>query len=163
MMELDQPPYRSHHLLHLPLDFESFPSKRHRFISSGTHTSTVHTCDSTRMSTESSLQNTRSPSNPIPTIVNGSPSTPVTSMVVVLKAPIITMARPILNDQATTSNHFRSLGHSPGYNFHSIPMASSPFSYGIPNFTSHFLNSIPTVVPNASIGLGGNTPPYNTF
>jgi hypothetical protein len=42
-------------------------------------------------------------------------------------------------------------------------MASSPFSYGMPNFTSQFSNSIPTVGPNASIGLGGNTPLYTPF
>jgi hypothetical protein len=103
-VESDQPPRRSRRLLQLPLDFESFPSKRHRVIRSGTHTSTIQTCDSTRMSTEPSLQNTGSPSTPIPTIVNGTPSTPATSMVVVPEVPIITMAQPIVNDQATTSN-----------------------------------------------------------
>jgi hypothetical protein len=82
----------------------------------GTHTSTFQTCDSTRMSIEPSLQNTRSPSTPIPTIVNGTPLTPTTSMVVMLEAPIITMARPIVNAQATASNPFGSLGHSPSYN-----------------------------------------------
>jgi hypothetical protein len=84
-------------------------------------------------------------------------------MVVVPEAPIITMARPIVNSHATASNPFGSLGHSPGYNVQSIPMASSPFSYGMPNFTSQFSNSIPAGVPNASIGLGGSTPPYTPF
>jgi hypothetical protein len=42
-------------------------------------------------------------------------------------------------------------------------MASSLFYYGIPNFTSHFSNSIPVVGPNSSIGLGGSTPPYTPF
>jgi len=42
-------------------------------------------------------------------------------------------------------------------------MDSSPFSYGIPNFTSQFSNSIPAFGPNASIGLGGTTPPYTPF
>jgi hypothetical protein len=90
-MELDQPPHRSRRLLQLPLDFKSFPSKRRRDIRSGTHTYTVQTCDSTRMSTEPSLHNIGIPSNPTSTIVNGTPSTPVTSMAVVLEAPIITM------------------------------------------------------------------------
>jgi len=115
------------------------------------------------MSTGPGLQNFGNPSTPIPIIVNGTPSTPATSMVVVLEVPIITMARPIVNAQATASNPFGSLGHSPGYNVQSIPMASSPFSYGIPNFTSQFSNSILDVGPNASIGLGGNTPPYTPF
>ena len=84
-------------------------------------------------------------------------------MVVVSEAPIITMARPIVNAQYLASNPFGSLGHSPGYNVKSIPMASIPFSYGMPNFTSQFSNAIPVAIPNASIGIGGTTPPYTPF
>jgi hypothetical protein len=115
------------------------------------------------MSTKPSLQNNGSPSTPTPTIVNDTPSTPATSMVVVPEEPIITMARPIVNAQATTLNPFGSLGHSPGYNVQSIPMASSPFSYGILNFTSQFLNAILATGLNASIGHGGTPPPYTPF
>jgi hypothetical protein len=114
------------------------------------------------MSTESSHRDTRSPSTPIPTIVNGTPSTPGTTMVVVSEAPIINVSHPIVNTQPISMNPFGSLGHSPGYNVQSIPMASSPFSYGMPNFTSQFSNSIPAARPNASIGLGGTTP-YTMF
>jgi hypothetical protein len=39
-------------------------------------------------------------------------------------------------------------------------MASSPFPYGMPNFTSQFSNSIRAAGPNARIGHGGKTPPY---
>jgi hypothetical protein len=162
-VESDQPPRRSRRFLQLPPDFESFPSKRNRVIIHGTQTSIVQTCDFKRMSTEPSLQNTRSPSTPTPTIVNGTTLTPATSMVVVSEEPIITMAQPIVNAQATTSNPFGSLGHSPGYNVQSIPMDSSPFSYGMPNFTSHFLNSILATSPNGNIWLGGSTPPYTPF
>jgi hypothetical protein len=150
-------------LLQLPPDFESLPSKRRRVIRSGTHTSTDQTCDSTRMSIEPSIQNSGIPSNPIPTIFNGTPSTPATSIVVASEEPIITMARPIVNAQTTASNPFGSLGHSPGYNVQYIPMASSPFSYGMTKFTSQFLNSIPAAGPSSSIGLGGSTPPYTPF
>jgi hypothetical protein len=150
-------------LLQLPPDIESFPSKRHRVIIRGTQTSIVQTCDSTRMSTEPSLQNTGKPSNPTPMIVNGTPLTPTTSIVVVPEASIITMDCPIVNVEDTTSNPFGYLGHSPGYNVQSIPTVSSPFSYGMPNFTSHFSNSIPAADPNASIGLGGSTHPYTPF
>jgi hypothetical protein len=73
------------------------------------------------------------------------------------------MARPIVNTQYLASSPFGSLGHSLGYNVQSIPMASSHFSYGMSNFTSHFSNTIPATGPNASIGLGGNTPPYTPF
>jgi hypothetical protein len=42
-------------------------------------------------------------------------------------------------------------------------MDSSTFSYGMPNFTLQFSNSIPAIGPNSSIGLGGNTPLYTPF
>jgi hypothetical protein len=42
-------------------------------------------------------------------------------------------------------------------------MACSPFSYGIPNFTSQFSTAILVVGPNAILGLGGTTPPYTPF
>jgi hypothetical protein len=61
------------------------------------------------------------------------------------------------------SNPFGGFGHSPSYNFQSIPMASSPFYYGMANFTSQFSNTIPAAGPNASLGLVGTTPPYTPF
>jgi hypothetical protein len=42
-------------------------------------------------------------------------------------------------------------------------MASSPFSYGMPNFTLQFETAIPAAGPNTSFGLGGTTPPYTPF
>jgi hypothetical protein len=162
-VEPDQLPRRSHRLLQLPPHFESFPSKRRKVIKRGTHTSTYQTCDHTRMSIESSHQDTRIPSTPIPTIVNDTPSTPSTIMVVVPEVPIITSTFPIVNTQPIATNPFRYLGHSPGYNVQSIPMASSPFSYGMSNFTSQFSNSIPAAGTNANIGLGGTTPPHTPF
>jgi hypothetical protein len=42
-------------------------------------------------------------------------------------------------------------------------MASSPFYYGMPNFTSQFSTAILAAGHNASIGLGGTTPPYTPF
>jgi hypothetical protein len=162
-VESDQHPHRSRRLLQLPPDFKFFPSKRRRVIRCGTHTSTFQTCGSTRMSTESSLQNTRSSSTPIPTIVNGTPSVFATTTVAVSKAYTGTMARPIVNASYLASNPFGGLGHSSGYNVQSIPLASSPFSYGMPNFSSHFSTTIPSVGPNASIGLRGTTPPYTPF
>jgi hypothetical protein len=162
-MEPDQLPRRSLCLLQLPSHFEFFPSKRRRVIKRGTHTSTYQTCDYTRMSIEQSHQDTRSPLTPTPTIVNGTSSNPSTKMFVVSKASINTAAHPIVNTQPLATNPFGSLGHSPGYNVQTIPMASSPFSYGMSNFTLQFSNSIPTVGTNASIGLGGTTPLYNPF
>jgi hypothetical protein len=85
------------------------------------------TFDSTRMSIELSHQDIGSPLNPIPTIVNDTPSTLATTMVLVSKEPIIIASHPIVNTQPIAMNPFVSLGHSPGYNVHSILMASSPF------------------------------------
>jgi hypothetical protein len=162
-VESDQLPRRSRQLLQLPLDFGFLPSKRCRVFRSGTHTSTFQTCGSTRMSTESSLQNTRISSTPIPTIVNGTPSILAATTVTVLEAYTSTMAQPVVNSSSLASNPFGGFGHSLGYNVQSIPMASSPFSYGMPNFTSQFSTSIPAAIPNASLGLGGTTPPYTPF
>jgi hypothetical protein len=162
-VEPEQLPRRSHRFLQFPPHFEPLPSKRCRVIERGTHTSTYQTCDHTRMSTVPSHQDIGSPTTLTPTIVNGTPSTPSTIMVVVSEAPIITDACPIVNTQPIAANPFGSLGHSLGYNVQSIPTTSSPFSYGMPNFTSHFSNSIPTAGTNASIGLGGTSPPYTPF
>jgi hypothetical protein len=155
-VESNQIPCRSFRLLQLPLHFESLPSKRCKFIKHGRHTSSYQTCDSTRMSTELSHQDSGSLSTPIPTIVNGTPSTPATTMVVVTEAPIINVAHPIVNTQPISMNPFGSFCHSSGYNVQSILMASSPFSYGMANFTSHFSNSILAARPNSSIGLGAH-------
>jgi hypothetical protein len=115
------------------------------------------------MSIESSLQNTGSSSTPIPTIVNGTPSTLAATTVAVSDAYTGTMSRPVLNASSLASNHFGGFGHSPSYNVQSIPMTSSPFSYGMPSFTSQFLIAIPAVGLNSSLRLGGTTPPYTPF
>jgi hypothetical protein len=115
------------------------------------------------MSIESSQKDIGSPSNPIPTLVNGTPSTPPTTMVVVSEVPIITPIRPIVNTQHIVMNPFRPLFHSSGYNTQSIPTTSIPFSYGMPNFTSQFSSSIPMSNTNTSIGLGGMATPHIPF
>jgi hypothetical protein len=101
-VESDQLPCQSRRLFQLPPVFKFLPSKRRRVFTSGTHTSTFKTCGSTRMSTESSLQNTGSYSTPIPTIVNGTPSTPAVATVAVPEAYAGTMARPVVNDSSLT-------------------------------------------------------------
>ena len=115
------------------------------------------------MSIESSQKDIGSPSTPIPTIVNGTPSTPSTTMVVVSKFHIITHVFLIVNTQHIAMNPFGSLCHSLRYNVQSIPIASSPFSYGMANFTSQFSSSIPTSNPNKSIGLGDMDPLHTPF
>jgi hypothetical protein len=112
------------------------------------------------MSTESSLQNTRSSSTPNPIIINDTPLTPPAATVAMLEAYIGTMARPVNNASSLASNPFGGFGHSSSYNVQTILMDSSLFSYGMPNFTSQFSTGIPAVGHNASLRLGGTTPPY---
>jgi hypothetical protein len=115
------------------------------------------------MSTEPSLQNTRSSSTPNPTIVNGTPSTPATTTVAAPEAYTGTMAWPIVNASSLASNPFGGFGHSLSYNVQTIPMATSSFSYGMPSFTSQSSTTIPAASHNASLGLGVTTPPYTPF
>jgi hypothetical protein len=112
------------------------------------------------MSIESGHKYIGSPSTPIPTIVNGTPSTPSTTMVVASEVPIITPIQPMVATQPIVTKPFGSIFGTPRYNTWSIPSASRPFSYGMPNLTSQFSSSIPTTNTNPSIGLGGMAPPH---
>jgi hypothetical protein len=159
-VESDPLPRRSHRLLNLPLHLESFPSKRHKVIKRGTHISTYQTCDHTSMSTKSGEKDIGSPLTPIPIIVNGTPSMPSTTTIVVSEVPIITPIQPMVATQPIVANPFGSIFGTPRYNTHSIPSASSPFSYGMSNLTSQFSASIPTTNTNPSIGIGGMAPPH---
>jgi hypothetical protein len=58
------------------------------------------------MSTESSSNDNESPTTHIPTVVNGVPSTPSTTKVVVLEVPIITPIQPVLATQPIVTNSF---------------------------------------------------------
>jgi hypothetical protein len=88
-------------------------------------------------------------------VVNGSPLTPSTTMVVVSKVPVITPIQPMVTTQLIVMNPFGSIFGTPRYNTHSIPTTSSPFSYGMMNLTSQFFSSIPAMNTNPSIRLGG--------
>jgi hypothetical protein len=159
-VELDPLPRMSHRLLKLPPHLESLPSKRRKVITRGTHTSTYQSCDHTSMSTESGQKDIRSPSPPIPIIVNGTPSTPSTTTVVVPKVPIITPIQPMVATQPIVTIPFGSIFDTPRYNTQSIPSASSHFSYGMSNLTLQFSSSIPATNTNPSIGLVGMAPPH---
>jgi hypothetical protein len=92
-VEQDKPPCRYLHFLKLPPYFESlpkFPSKRHKVNRHGTYISTSQTFDYQVMGTMLSLNDTGSPSTPIPYMVGGIPSTPSATMIVVPKVPILT-------------------------------------------------------------------------
>jgi hypothetical protein len=117
----------------------------------------------TRMSLESSLQNTGSSSTPNPTIVNYTHLTSSSTTVVVSEAYTDTMAWPVVNASSLASNPFGGFGHSSSYNVQTIPVATSLFSYGMPSFTSQSSTAIRTVIHNDILGLGGTTPPYTPF
>jgi hypothetical protein len=76
-------------------------------------------------------------------------------MVVVLEVPIITPIQPMVATQLIVTNSFGSIFGTPRYNTQSIPMTSSPFSYGMSNVTSQFFSSILVNNTNPSIGIGG--------
>jgi hypothetical protein len=107
------------------------------------------------MSTESSQKDIGSPLNPIPIVVNGTPSTPSTTMVVVSEVPVITHVQPMVATQPIVMNPFGSIFGTPRYITQSIPTVSNPFSFGMPNMTSQLSSSIPVNNRNPSIGLGG--------
>jgi hypothetical protein len=109
-------PRKSRHLMKLPPHLEYFPSKRRKVIKRGTHTSTYQTCGHRSMSIESSQKDIGSPSTSIPTIVNSTPSTPSTTMVVVSEVFVITPIWLVVATQPIVTNPFGSLFHSSGYN-----------------------------------------------
>jgi hypothetical protein len=157
-MDPDELPRRSQRLLKLPLHLYYFPSKRNKVIKRGTHTSTYQTCDHTSMSTNSSQKEMRIPLTPIPTVVNGTHSTPSTTTVVALEVPIITPIQPRVSTQPIVVNPFGSIFGTPRYNTQSIPIVYNPFSFGMLNMTLKLLSSIPTNNTNPSIGPRGMDP-----
>jgi hypothetical protein len=157
-MEPYRLPRRYHNFFKLPPHLESIPSKRRKIIKHGTNTSTYQTCDHTSMSTESIHKDIGSPSNSIPFVVNGNPSMPSTTVVVVPEVPVITYIRPAVATQPIVMNPFGSLFGTPGYNAQSIPSVSNPFSFGMPNMTSQLSSSIILNNTNPIIGLGGMAP-----
>ena len=108
-MEPDQLPHRSCHFLKLPLYLESLNSKRHKVIKRGTHTSTNHIFDCPVMGIELSPNDTRTPSTPIPSVVNGTPLNPSTTMVLVPEIPVLTHTHPMVSTRPIEINPFGSL------------------------------------------------------
>jgi hypothetical protein len=162
-MEQDQPPHRSHWFLNLPQNFESlskFPSKRRKVNRRGTYISTSQTCYYLVMSFESSPNNTGSPSNPIPSVVSGIPSTPSVVMIVLPEVPVLTPTHPVVSTQPIQMNPFKSLFGTLGYNSQSIPSVSNPFYFGMPNMNLKLSSSIPVTNANPSFGPGGMAPPH---
>jgi hypothetical protein len=97
-VDQDQIPHRSRHLLKLPPHLEAlpkFPSKRYKDNKHGTYISTYQTCDYLILSTESSLNVTKSPSTPISSLISGTPSTLLASTVGVSEIPALTATQPM--------------------------------------------------------------------
>jgi hypothetical protein len=110
------------------------------------------------MSIESSLNETRIPSTPIPYVVSGIPLTPLAMMVVVLEVPILTSTQRVVCNRPIQTNPFGSLFGKPRYRSWSIPSVSNPFSFGMPNMMSQLSSSIPKTNAIPSFGHGGMTP-----
>jgi hypothetical protein len=126
-------------MLKLPLQFESllkFPSKRNKFNRRGTYISTSQTCDYAIIGIESSLNDTGIPSSPIPYVVNGTSSTPSTTIVVVVDLPILTPIHPMISTRPIVTNPFEYIFGTLGYNAQSIPSVSNPFYFCNPYMKS---------------------------
>jgi hypothetical protein len=163
-VEQDQLPHRSRCLLKLPphLDYLlNLPSKRRKVNKHGTYISTSHTCDYPAMSTESNLNDTGSPSTPIPYVISGIPLTPSSTTVEVSKILGLTATQPVVSTQPIGTNPFGSLFGTLGYDSQSIPSVSNSFSFGLPNMTSQTSSSIPTTNANPSFGIGGMAPSHS--
>jgi len=61
------------------------------------------------------------------------------------------------------NNHFIFPGSSSDHNIQSIPEASNPFSFGMPDMNSHWSSSVSMANVNHSFGSGGTPPPYVPF
>jgi hypothetical protein len=66
----------------------------------------------------------------------------------------------MVSDQAKGMNPFVLPSSMMNNSTHSRPWASNPFSFGIPNMTSHLSSSISTAHVNPSFRYGCMTPPY---
>ena len=165
-MEKDQPPHSSRYLLKLPPHFESlpkFPSKRCKFNKHGTYISTSQTRDHPVMSTESNPNVTGSPSTPISSVISGIPSIPSSSTMGVSEISTFSATQPVSSNQTKRTNPLRSLFGMPREYSQSIPSASNPFSFGMPDMMLQISSFASTTNVNPSFGSGGMTPPYGTF
>jgi hypothetical protein len=165
-VEQDQPPRRSLHLLKLPpcLDpLPKSPSKRRRVNKCGTYISTSQTCDHPTMSTESDMNVLGSPSTPLSSMISGIPSTPSSSMVWVLEAPSSSASQPMSSTRPMGMNPFGFLFGMSNHDSQSIPSASNPFSFGMPDMTSQLSSSISTTNMNPSFGSGGTNASLCSF
>jgi hypothetical protein len=165
-MEKDQPPCWSLRLLKLPPHLDpllKFPSKRCRVNKHGTYISTSQTRDHPVMSTESDMNVLGSPSTPFSYVISGIPLTPSSSMVWVPEVPSSSATQPVSSTRPTGMNPFRSLFGMSSHDSQSIPLASNPFYFGIPNMMLQLSSFVSMANVNPSFGSGGMTPPYVPF
>jgi hypothetical protein len=69
----------------------------------------------------------------------------------------------MVSSQPMRTNPFVFPGGSPDHSTQSMPWASNPFSFGMPDMTSHLSSSVSMANVNPSFGSGGTTPPYVPF
>jgi hypothetical protein len=96
-------------------------------------------------------------------VISGVPSTPLSSMVWILEAPSSNATQPMVSAQPMGTNPFVFPYGMPNHSTQSIPSATNPFSYGMPDMTSHFSSSVSLSHVNPSFGSGGMMPPYTPF
>jgi hypothetical protein len=79
------------------------------------------------------------------------------------KALSSSATQPIISSQPMGTNPFIFPYNMPNNDSQSIPLASTPFSFGVPNMALHFSSSVSTDNMNPSFGSRGTMPPYVPF
>jgi hypothetical protein len=125
------------------------------------HISTSQTCDYPIMSTDSNPNETGSPLNTIPFVINGIPSNSF-----IHDGWSVEDSRPyccpacgfyLTHRQRTLLSLFLVCQDT---TLQSIPLVSNPFSFGMPNMMSQLSSSIPTTNANPSFGPRVMAPPH---
>jgi len=115
------------------------------------------------MSIESNLNVLEISLTPLSSVINGILSTPSSSTMEVSEVPASSATKPVSSTGPRGTNPFRSLFGMSIHNSQSIPLASNPFTFGMPNMMSQLSSLIPTANANPSFGPGGTIPPYAPF
>jgi hypothetical protein len=115
------------------------------------------------MSIESDTNVSGSPLTPFSFVIRGIPLNPSSSTVWVSEVPSSSATQPVSSTQPTGMNPFRSLFGMSSHDSQLIPLASNPFSFGMPEMTSQISSSFSTTSVNPSFGYGGTMPNYFPF
>jgi hypothetical protein len=96
-------------------------------------------------------------------VISGVPSNTLSSAVWMLKASSSNATQPMVSAHPVGTNPFLFRSGMSNHSTHSIPSDINPFSYGIPDLTSHLSSSVLSSHVNPSFGFRDMMPPYSPF